>query len=83
MFTLLFWKAAAERALKTAAQTAAGILVGNATGLLDADWVGVASVSGLAAVVSILTSVGSDAITGGSGPSLTSAEVISDAKHRA
>lgn len=64
-----FWIAAAERAVKTFAQSAVAILTAGATGLLDVDWGQTASVAGLAAVVSVLTSVGSDAF-GGSGPSL-------------
>ena len=79
MFTIAFWKAAAERALKTFAQTAAAILVAAGTGLLSADWVGVLSVAGMAAVVSLLTSIASGAATDGS-PSLTSAEVLYDPK---
>lgn len=75
MFSILFWRATIERAVKTFAQSAAALLVGNGTGLLDTDWVGVLSVSGLAAVVSVLTSVGSDALTG-NGPSITNAEVV-------
>ena len=42
----------------------------NAVGLLHADWVSVASVAGMAGVVSLLTSVGSAEATDGS-PSLT------------
>ena len=79
MFTAAFWKAAAERALKTFAQTAAAILVAAGTGLLSADWVGVLSVAGMAAVVSLLTSIASGAATDGS-LSLTSAEVLYDPK---
>jgi len=79
MFTLAFWKAAGERAAKTTAQTAAALLTGNAVGLLDVDWVALGSVAGLAGVVSILTSIGSDAITGGTGPSL--ANETTTAKH--
>lgn len=59
MFTKRFWKGAFERAVKTFAQGAAALLVANATGIVDADWKAAASVAGLAAVVSILTSVGS------------------------
>lgn len=75
MWTRAFWAAAAERSVKTLAQTAAALLVGAGTGLLDADWLAVASVSGMAAVVSLLTSVGSGALTDG-GPSLTDAETL-------
>ena len=75
MFTKAFIIAAAERAIKTAAQIAVATITANATGLLDADWVAIGSVSGLAAVVSVLTSIASGAITG-DGPSLTHAETI-------
>lgn len=49
----------AERAVKTAAQAAVGVLGVDALGVLDVDWAGVASVSGLAAVLSVLTSIAS------------------------
>lgn len=50
-------RAAAVRSLKTICQTAVGMLSGNMAGLLDVDWVAVASVSLLAGLVSVLTSV--------------------------
>lgn len=74
IWTATFWKAATERAVKTLAQTAAALIVASGTGLINTDWLTLASVSGMAALVSLLTSIGSDALTG-SGPSLTSAEV--------
>ena len=72
-----FWAAAGERAVKTFAQTAVSLLVVGATGVLDVDWQAVGSASALAALVSLLTSIGSDAATG-DGPSLTGAEVVPD-----
>lgn len=54
-----YWSDVIERAIKTAAQIAAATLTANATGLLDADWSAVASVAGLGALLSVLTSVGS------------------------
>ncbi|XBB66879.1 holin [Nocardioides sp. WV_118_6] len=54
-----FWRDASTRAIKTCAQTAVGVVTSGAVGLLDVDWVGVASASGLAGVVSILMSVAS------------------------
>lgn len=49
-------KAAAIRAIKTAAQTAVAIIsVG--TVMSDVDWMMVASASGLSAILSVLTSV--------------------------
>ena len=78
IFTPTFWKAAVERATKTAAQTAAAMLTASGAGLLDADWRATVSVSGMAAVISVLTSIGSDALTDGAGPSLVDAEVLAD-----
>lgn len=50
-------KAAGIRALKTVAQTAVGMLSGDLLGILDVDWLAVASVAAMAGVVSLLTSV--------------------------
>jgi hypothetical protein len=50
----------AERAVKTAAQSAVAVLGVGAVGLLDVDWTNVASISGAAAVLSILTSIASN-----------------------
>lgn len=66
-----FAKAAAERAIKTAAQSALALMSVSATGILDVDWIGVASASGLAALLSILTSIASAGV-GPAGPSLAS-----------
>jgi hypothetical protein len=59
IFTKAFAKAAGERAIKTVAQTGASLIVAAGVGLLDADWVAIGSVAGMAGVVSLLTSVGS------------------------
>jgi hypothetical protein len=50
-------KAAAVRAIKTVAQTAVGMLTGNLVGIMEVDWLAVLSVSAMAGIVSILTSV--------------------------
>lgn len=70
MWTVLFWKAVAERAIKTFAQGAVALLVGDGIGITDVNWATVASVAGLAAIASVLTSVASAGATDGS-PSLT------------
>ena len=75
IWTIVFWRATTERAIKTLAQTAAALIVAAGTGLLDTDWLTVASVAGMAAVVSLLTSIASDAATG-DGPSLGGGEVV-------
>ena len=49
--------AAAIRALRTFAQSCAGFLVGQGVGLLDVDWKAAVSVSAVAAIASLLTSV--------------------------
>lgn len=60
MFTKKFWADAAERSVKTAAQTSVALLTADGVlGLLDVDWGQGASVVGLAALVSVLTSVAS------------------------
>ena len=76
MLTKTFWLAVLERAVKTLAQTAVALLTGSATGLLDVDWVQLASMSGMAALVSVLTSLASAGATDGN-PSLGSSEVVS------
>ena len=48
---------AAERAVKTVAQTAIATIGVGAIGVLDVDWVNVLSVSALAGIMSLLTSV--------------------------
>lgn len=50
-------KAAAVRAAKTVAQTAVGMLTGNMVGVMDVDWIAVASVALMAGIVSVLTSI--------------------------
>lgn len=60
--------AAGIRAIKTAAQTAVALIGTGAVGFTDLDWVHIASVSGVTAVVSILTSVAGLPEAGGESP---------------
>ena len=53
----LWLKAAGIRAVKTMAQTAVGMLTGNMVGLMDVDWIAVASAAAVAGIVSLLMSV--------------------------
>ena len=57
LFTKDFWLAASVRAIKTLAQTMVALLVAAQSGLIDADWGVTLSVAGMAALVSVLTSV--------------------------
>ena len=50
-------KAAGIRAVKTIAQTAVAMLTGELVGITDVNWLSVASVSLMAGVVSVLTSL--------------------------
>lgn len=50
-------KAAGIRSIKTMAQTAVGMLSGEMLGIMEADWVAVASVAAMAGIVSLLTSI--------------------------
>jgi hypothetical protein len=79
MFTVPFWKATAERAVKTVAQTGLSFFVIGTTGLLDLDWVALGSVSGAAGLASVLMSVASAGVAG-SGPSLAGEELPADGR---
>jgi len=78
MFTRKFWRAASERAIKTAAQTVLSVyFVGDVIfDFFSADWQALGSVALGGAFFSVLTSITSDRI-GDDGPSLTSAETLS------
>ena len=78
MFTKAFLLATLERAVKTFAQGLAALLVADGTNLLTTNWGDRLSVAGMAAVVSVLTSVASGSF-GSSGPSLGNAETLNPA----
>jgi hypothetical protein len=74
-----FAVATAERAVKTFCQSLVALLLADGTDLLDTAWVDRLSVAGMAAVISVLTSVAS-APVGGSGPSLVSEATVPPAR---
>lgn len=75
MFTAAFIQAALERAVKTFAQTLVAVLGVGLTDVLAIDWKAALSAAAAATLLSLLTSIGSDALTG-AGPSITNAETI-------
>lgn len=77
MFTLLFWRAAGERAIKSAAQFVVLAYFGGDVvfNVFQADFVNMAGVAAGAVLLSVLTSLASAAATDGS-PSLSHAEVL-------
>lgn len=54
------------KGVKTFAQTLAGVLTANGTGLLDTDWIGALSASGMAGLVAILMNIGDSEPSAGS-----------------
>ena len=75
MFDSLFWKAAAERAIKTFAQSLVALFVAGVT-ILTIDWVQALAVAGTAAVISVLTSIASSRLGPFDGPSLTDEALV-------
>lgn len=71
MWTGAFWKAAFERAVKTFAQALLAVMTADGFGLLDADWPARLGAAGMAAILSLLSSIGSAGV-GNPGPSLSS-----------
>ena len=65
IWTVAFWKGAGERSFKTFAQSLVAIIGVGTLGLLDVDWPAALSVAALAAVVSLLTSIGNADFTAG------------------
>lgn len=68
LWTISFWKGAAERGIKTGAQTLAAYFVIGTTGVLDFDWVAALSITGAAIVASLLTSIGNADFVAGVAP---------------
>jgi len=70
MFSKKFALATAERAIKTFAQSLLALFVTGKATILSIDWTQALAVAGTAALLSVLTSIGSGNI-GNYGPSLT------------
>ncbi len=54
---IAYWNFAGERAVKTVAQVALATIGVTAAGIIEVDWLQVLSVSALAGIMSLLTSV--------------------------
>lgn len=78
MFSLVFWKAAAERAVNTFAQAflAAFIVGGTPTAFADIAWWPITQVALIAAGISAIKSVIVNTASQGDGPGFTSAETL-------
>ncbi|MEU1602692.1 holin [Micromonospora matsumotoense] len=72
MFTIAFAKALAERAITVFSSSLAGLLTAGGFGLIDAPWEQSLSVSGMAALVAVLLSIGGGAVTSSKTPDFTS-----------
>ena len=87
MFDIDFWKASAERAIKTFIQVLLAGLGTAQVGIMDLAWEQSLSLAASAAVLSLLTSLGSANLGGKAGPSLvgetTKPEVIEVVKSAA
>lgn len=70
MWTAQFWKDAGERALKTFAQALIAVLGAGAVDLMSVGWKQDLSVAGGAALLSLLTSIGSAKVGEPGSPSL-------------
>lgn len=64
LFSITFWRDAAERAGKTAAQSAILALGGGAANVLTLDWLTLGGAAAGGALLSLLTSVASLKVTG-------------------
>ncbi|MGH3812106.1 MAG: holin [Pseudonocardiaceae bacterium] len=70
MFTYRFWQLTSERAVKTFAQSLVAILSATGVGLLTAPWSTALSTAGMAALLSVLTSMASAPVGESDTPSL-------------
>ncbi|WP_237773282.1 holin [Streptomyces luteocolor] len=80
MNTAAFWRATAERMIRTFAQAVLGIAGADGLGLLDVDWGEALSAGGLAAVLALLTAVVSSG--GTEGPGITETVATPDTPRR-
>lgn len=75
IWTKDFWKATAERAISTAAQSGLAVYGMDAVNVLSTDWRGVLGTAAGGAVLAVLKALAASRV-GDSGPSLTGAEAL-------
>lgn len=76
MWTVDFWKASAERALKTFAQSLLAVIAVGQVGFGDVDWMTSLSVAGVATLASVLSSLVSYNFGEFEGPSLADESLV-------
>jgi hypothetical protein len=72
-FSADFWRFTSERAIKSFAQSLLAILSVGGLGVLEVNWVTALSTSGMATLLSVLTSIGSAGVGPKNDPSVVSA----------
>jgi hypothetical protein len=77
MYDAMYWKAVAERAVKTAAQSGVALFAAGAT-ILDIDWAQGAAVVATATLLSLLSSIASTHVGEFTGPSLANEALVED-----
>jgi hypothetical protein len=77
MYDAMYWKAVAERAIKTAAQSGVALFAAGAT-ILDIDWTQGAAVVATATLLSVLSSIASTHVGEFTGPSLASEALVDE-----
>ena len=77
MYDAMYWKAVAERAVKTAAQSAIALFAAGVT-ILDIDLTQAAAVVGTATLLSVLSSIASTHLGEFSGPSLSTEALVEE-----
>lgn len=75
IWTLDFWKAAAERAIRSFAFATGAALAGGVTNIAEVPWQSALGMGAMAAVLSLLASVSVNRATG-DGPALTKSETV-------
>lgn len=76
MPTRAYLLATAERAIKTAVQTALALIGTDAAGVASLDWSTIGSTVALAVLVSLLTSLGGIKLSPGAGPAAFGPEAV-------